>query len=170
MKNAESQISMKVSHFTFLLLLLFFICGCSNPEKKALNSFKPIVTFLSSQTNSDGKIEYSDLSYDVEKTDSLISPFTGIVVFHEGNSIFTCHFALQNDKWVHKSIDSSLDTKLQQEEMTRMDEDTNIISDEVREKNKSQVIELEQMTARFQKSNLDRDLSKFLGCPQISNF
>ena len=161
---------MKKTFLAFALISFLFLIGCTKPETKALDSFKPVVTFFSSQTNSAGEIKYSDLSYDVKKTDSLISPFTGIIVFHERNNIFTCHFALQNDKWVHKSIDSSVDEKLQQEEMQRIDEDTNIINDEVREKIKSQNIEMEQMTAQLQKGNLDRDLSRLLGCPQISNF
>ena len=84
-------------------------------------------------------------------------------MFHERNNIFTCHFALQDGKWVYKSIDSSVDEKLQEEEITRIDEDTNIINDEVREKIKSQNVEMEQMTAQLQKENIGRDLSKFLG-------
>ena len=63
---------MKISFLAFALISSLCLIGCTKPETKALDSFKPVVTFLSSQTNSDGKIEYSDLSYDVEKTDSLI--------------------------------------------------------------------------------------------------
>ena len=150
---------MKILHLAFALVIPLFLVGCSNPQKKALDSFKPIITFLGSQTNLNGGIEFSDFSYDVEKTDSLISPFTGVIVFKEhlifhGDTLptktYTCHFAEQNGKWVHKSID--IEEEHSAEEASH-DENNNRA--------------LSQLSIRISKMALDKELSGFLGCPAI---
>lgn len=123
---------MKIPHLTFALAVALFLVGCSksenpaaqnsttnstqvpeSPEQNAVNSFKSVVKFLSSKTNDDGGTEFLNLSYDVEKTDSLISPITGVITYTPKDSnyippynIITCHFAFQDGKWVLKSIES----------------------------------------------------------------
>jgi hypothetical protein len=94
-----------------------FACGCSNPEKEALESFKAIATHLGLQKDSDGQGKFWDFSINVEKSNSLVSPFIGVLTFKEhrsskssgaeGDYIFTCHFAMQDGKWVLKNIDSN---------------------------------------------------------------
>ena len=68
---------------------------------------------MSGLTNFYGKIKCSDFSYNVEKTDSVVSPFTGVITFkadiphdlYEAYYAFTCQFAEQDGKWIHKKID-----------------------------------------------------------------
>jgi hypothetical protein len=150
---------MKILPLTFSLLPLLFICGCSNPEKKALDSFKPIITFLGSQTNQDGNTQYSDFSFDIKKTDSLISPFTGVIIFKEhriwhGDILptytDTCHFAQQDGKWVHKSIDI---------------EEEHLAGEASQDENNNRA--LSQLGIFASKMSLDKDLSKYLGCSAI---
>jgi hypothetical protein len=165
---------MKILPLTFSLLPLLYICGCSNPDKKALDSFKPIIAFLGSQTNSDGKIEYSDFSYNVEKTDSLVSPFTGVTVFKRhivlpdgknySDYIFTCHFAQQDGKWVHKSIDVE---KQETEEGKKYEaEYQRNETDEVRAKQDANSAQISQLGISISKMSLDSQLAKFLNCPK----
>src|SRR5436309_960592 len=102
---------MRKEYLTLIIIGLAFLCGCSNPEKTALDSFKPIVIYLSGLTNSDASAspEYSDFVFKVSKFDSPVNPFVGTISFekrtHETKYTYTCRFMRQNDKWVHKIID-----------------------------------------------------------------
>jgi hypothetical protein len=156
----------KIRRVILLAYCTFFFAGCSDPQKQALNSFKPVVDHFSSQTNSDGPL-YSDISYDVQKSDSLVSPFTGTIRFRKDEAIFTCHFALQDSKWVHKSIESDIDKNAEQLALNRIDADTNIINDTVRETIKAQYIQGTETLPAWEKRDIDNDLAKFLGCPKI---
>jgi hypothetical protein len=160
---------MKIVYLTFALLPLFFICGCSDPGKRALDSFKPIITYLSSQTNNDGRIEYSDFTYNVEKTDSLVSPFTGLITFKKHTTFadytYTCSFADQNNKWVLKSIDEEGQPTEERKEYENAE--ANFFDLEQQEKARATDLGLIQLNISVEKDGLDAQLSKFLGCPAI---
>src|SRR3989442_1906193 len=68
-------------HYVLFTMVLACLCGCSNPEKKALNSFKSIINFLSAIRNDDGSRKFSDFSFNVRRTDSVLSPFAGEITF-----------------------------------------------------------------------------------------
>ena len=145
---------MKIPHLIFALVITLFIVGCSNPDKKALVSFKPIVTFLESQTNSDGRAEFSDLSYNVEKSDSLVSPFIGLITFKEHYKslafTYTCKFAEQDGKWVHKSIDV---------------QELHPAGEATPDENNSSA-QISQLVIGTLRASLDGKLSGFLHCPK----
>jgi hypothetical protein len=161
------------SVFTSLLLLAaLLIVGCSSREQKSLNSFKSIVVYMSGLTNFYGKIKCSDFSYNVEKTDSVVSPFTGVITFkadiphdlYEAYYAFTCQFAEQDGKWIHKKIDI--------EYKVVIDPDSNIkntINDEVRDNIKAQTEQMHEPVVFYNKHYLDDELSVFLNCPKIDH-
>ena len=154
-----------------VLAVFILLVGCSNPEKQALDSFQPVIKFLSSETNSDGNLQFKDFSFDISKTDSIVSPFTGNITFKSksGYSVFICNFAMQNNKWVHKKIETHLDDLAIHDMINQIDNNTNFINDEVRETDKSQNVELIRGTADMEKSIIDRDLSNFLHCAATEN-
>jgi hypothetical protein len=157
---------MKIIFAILSLVVLFVICGCTSREQKALNSFKPIIAFLGSQTNHDGGIEFSDFSYNVEKRDSLVSPFVGLITFKNHTKyhdlIYTCRFAEQDEKWVHKSIDIE---ETQTAEGISYEEDyEKNMSDEVRAKQQASHLQVTQLTIKISKMSLDGELADFLHC------
>jgi len=160
---------MKSVFAVLLSLVALFIFGCSSREQKALESFKPVVVYLSGTNFNSG---YSDFSYNVQKTDSLVSPFIGIITFKEDSSFenykayyaFTCHFAEQDGKWVHKSID------IEHRVINDPDPDLkNAINDEVRYEIRTQNINSEKHLMALYRLELDNKLSIFLNCPKIDN-
>jgi hypothetical protein len=160
---------MKRLYLILALIIPLFIVGCSNPEKKALNSFKPIIVFLSSQTNTDGSITFSDFSYNVEKSDSLVSPFIGVITFkadssnHKAYYAYTCHFAEQDGKWIHKSIDIEYQVTSGLDPNATNDG----VSDEIRAQHDQAAQQFNQQVLNIFKTLLDNKLSAFLNCPKI---
>lgn len=57
----------------------------ANPEKDVLNSFRPILAYLGGMTNFDGEVKYTNFSFNVSKTDSLVSPYVGEICFDSGH-------------------------------------------------------------------------------------
>jgi hypothetical protein len=145
------------------LMICLFVSGCSNPEKEALDSFKTIAAHLASQKNSDGNAKFSDFSINVEKSNSLVSPFVGVLTFKalrkggssgaEGVYTFTCHFAMQDGKWVHKNIDRDF-------EITKEPDDPSSPG----AKNWQMMFE---SSIGMWCVGIDGTLAKFLGCPHL---
>jgi len=140
------------------------VSGCSktdtpNQENKAANSldakvlasFKKLGEVINVQTNSTGDLKYSDLQFDVRKTDSLVSPYTGVLVFkREGaNATFnwTCTFSYQEALWVHKlsecEIAYSVEAKNDPEKLGRLKK-------------------LSEFHVKIEQSNLEVSLDKYL--------
>lgn len=143
---------MKPKMFVLFACLIVFVSGCSNNEQKALKSFEPIVSHLAGLKIPDGKAKCSNLSYNVNKTDSLVSPFAGVITFKIGERItFTCRFAQQDSKWVHKSIDTEVDYAGEdsQNDLPRR--------------------EFFESLAEIHKNSLDKTLASFLKCSRIYN-
>jgi len=132
------------------------------PETKALNSFKTIVAYLSGLTNTGGNAEFTDFAFNVNKTDSLVSPFTGYITFQAPRSltndytlVITCQCAQQEGKWLHKEVVVKV---------RFMNVEGKVVSlgkDEL-----STWSEPEKFRdLEFWKVRVDKSLSKFLGCP-----
>ena len=161
---------MKALTFWTAILTLGFVCGCSKPEQKALESFKLIVAHLSELKSKKGTATYSDISFNVNKTDSLISPFTGVINLQdEEHNPYTCTFALQDGKWVHKEIEAEIgepqkpdQQKLAEVYATRGEDGA---------KNYLKTLELSNGLKRLgllaNKIVLDKELTKFLKSPPV---
>ena len=107
-KNKNHTTTMKITQLLFLSLAvatLTIVCGCSKPEQKpeqkALKSFELVVAEVREATNSWGKRAYSDISFNVKKTDSLVSPFAGLIrCKDEKDQFYIMYLAFQDSKWV----------------------------------------------------------------------
>lgn len=140
-----------------IALFLFCFAGCSRADgeakvtksdsvdKKVLESFKTVVGIINTQTNSEGGAQYSDTQYDVKKTDSIVSPYTGVLTFKRQidpevyDFVWTVTFAHQDGKWVGKSIDCEIVYS------------PALLKDEVK---LSRAKKLAELTVQFEQSNL----------------
>lgn len=145
LSTARRQIRSAISIFSLILF-----CGCSNPEEKAVNSFKTIVEHLQAKKNKKGTAKFADFSFNVKKSDSLVSPFLGVLNFKfvsgSGSYLFECQFAMQDGKWIHKNIDVSYESETQSEQVKRLSESLSEVW----------ILEADDM------------LSKFLSCPKVN--
>ena len=106
-----------MKHCMYMTLLAaiagLFVVGCAGPQEKSLSALKKHVANLQ-KSFADDTDTISDVSYDVQKTDSVVSPFIGKIEYEvqpydddEGKPYsfhyeFKLTLAYQESRWVIK--------------------------------------------------------------------
>ena len=111
---------MKSPHIGYLVLgiILFMGASCDRFQKNPATELKQIVGLYQNDPLNKGN---SNCSFDVRKTDSLVSPYTGIVTYSTprtktADDEWEVSFAYQEKKWVLKGIRSRILFKSGQDE------------------------------------------------------
>ena len=114
MKMKNKTIAMLACSICLLVGISTF--GDEASQTIAIDSFqkmseliqKNTSTFFFGNRGQRMNLNFSEVSFDVKKTDSLVSPLNGIMVFKETTasgflSVVTLTWAFQNNKWVFKT-------------------------------------------------------------------